>query len=610
MADQYIVSARKYRPDTFASIVGQGAMSSTLRTAVLQGRLAHAYLFCGPRGVGKTTAARVLAKTINCLALSSDGEACNECESCRAFNEQRSFNVFELDAASNNSVDDMRGLIEQVASPPIHGRYSVYIIDEVHMLSSAAFNAFLKTLEEPPAYAIFILATTEKHKVLPTILSRCQIYDFHRITLMDIVRHLAYVATSEGIVAEEPALALIAEKADGGMRDALSMLDRVASYAQGHITYAHALECLNMLDYSYYVRIVDTLLRGDYQGLLLLLDELLAKGFDGQLIIGGLASFMRDLLVVQHPDTARLLEKPESVAQLYLQTAQRIAPAGLHQCLKLLVACDQQYRSATNKRLLVELTLLNLLSALAPSALAQQATTSTPLPASQPTSPTPSPAPRPQPVATPQPPVATPTPQPAATPQPVATPPSAQPPVATPSVQPAPQPTTSPQAYLGQESSIKRTRENFRALQSRAQQQRQDSPTQQTEVREELHEPFDEQRMQQAWMTFIDRELEEEQIIARKLMTQSIPKLISPHMAEVGIANTSALIDPVASVLPRAEAFMRHMLRNTDLSVRIRPLEASEVRRIPITSQERYQAMAEHNPMLHQLRNRLGLRII
>ena len=250
MSEQYIVSARKYRPDTFASIVGQQAMASTLKTAVLSGRMAHAYLFCGPRGVGKTTAARVLAKTINCLNLQPNGEACNECESCKAFNEGRSFNIFELDAASNNSVEDIRTLIEQVSIAPVLGRYKVYIIDEVHMLSQAAFNAFLKTLEEPPSYAIFILATTEKHKILPTILSRCQIYDFKRITVSDIAHHLKFVADSEGITAEETALGLIAEKADGGMRDALSMFDRVASYGEGSISYQQALECLNILDYT------------------------------------------------------------------------------------------------------------------------------------------------------------------------------------------------------------------------------------------------------------------------------------------------------------------------------------------------------------------------
>ncbi len=369
MSQSYIVSARKYRPDTFASIVGQGAMSTTLKAAVLGGRMAHAYLFCGPRGVGKTTAARVLAKTINCQNLGEDGEACNACESCVAFNEQRSFNIFELDAASNNSVEDIRSLTEQVMIAPVLGRYKVYIIDEVHMLSQAAFNAFLKTLEEPPSYAVFILATTEKHKILPTILSRCQTYDFKRITVMDITHHLRYVADSEGINADDAALGLIAEKADGGMRDALSMFDRVASYGQGEITYEQALDCLNILDYSYYLRFVQAFVTGDYRSLLLTLDEVLGRGFDGQLVMSGLASFARDLLVVQHASTISLLEKPETVQTLYLEAARMVAPQALHQLIRMLVQADNQYRGATNKRLLIEVTFLNILSAFQPHAL-------------------------------------------------------------------------------------------------------------------------------------------------------------------------------------------------------------------------------------------------
>ena len=369
MSEQYIVSARKYRPDTFASIVGQQAMASTLKTAVLSGRMAHAYLFCGPRGVGKTTAARVLAKTINCLNLQPSGEACNECESCKAFNEGRSFNIFELDAASNNSVEDIRTLIEQVSIAPVLGRYKVYIIDEVHMLSQAAFNAFLKTLEEPPSYAIFILATTEKHKILPTILSRCQIYDFKRITVSDIAHHLKFVADSEGITAEETALGLIAEKADGGMRDALSMFDRVASYGEGSISYQQALECLNILDYTYYVRFIRAFIQGDYRETLLILDEVLSKGFDGQLIMAGLAAFARDLLVVQHADTIKLLEKPETVQTIYEEAARLVVPNALHQIIRFLLDADSKYRTSTNKRLLIELTLLNILTAFTPTAL-------------------------------------------------------------------------------------------------------------------------------------------------------------------------------------------------------------------------------------------------
>ena len=295
--ENYIVSARKYRPSTFESVVGQRALTTTLKNAIATGKLAHAYLFCGPRGVGKTTCARIFAKTINCLSPKPDGEACNECESCKAFNEQRSYNIHELDAASNNSVEDIRSLIEQVRIPPQIGKYKVYIIDEVHMLSTAAFNAFLKTLEEPPHHAIFILATTEKHKILPTILSRCQIYDFQRIGVEDIVAHLAYVASKEGISAEPEALNVIALKADGGMRDALSIFDQVVSFTGGHITYQHVIENLNVLDYEYYFRLTDCLLEHKVSDALLLFNDVLNKGFEGSHFITGLASHFRDLLV-------------------------------------------------------------------------------------------------------------------------------------------------------------------------------------------------------------------------------------------------------------------------------------------------------------------------
>ena len=295
--ENYIVSARKYRPATFESVVGQRALTTTLKNAIITGKLAHAYLFCGPRGVGKTTCARIFAKTINCLHLTSDGEACNECESCTAFNEHRSYNIHELDAASNNSVDDIRQLVEQVRIPPQIGKYKAYIIDEVHMLSASAFNAFLKTLEEPPQHAIFILATTEKHKILPTILSRCQIYDFQRIGVEDIVAHLAYVASKEGITAEPEALNVIALKADGGMRDALSIFDQAASFTGGHITYQQVIENLNVLDYEYYFRLTDVLLNNKVSDALLLFNEILNKGFDGNHFITGLAAHFRDLLV-------------------------------------------------------------------------------------------------------------------------------------------------------------------------------------------------------------------------------------------------------------------------------------------------------------------------
>ena len=315
--DNYIVSARKYRPTTFNSVVGQSTLTTTLKNAIATGKLAHAFLFCGPRGVGKTTCARIFAKTINCEHPTADGEACNECESCRAFAEQRSLNIYELDAASNNSVDDMRMLIEQVQVPPQVGRYKVFIIDEVHMLTTQAFNAFLKTLEEPPAHAIFILATTEKHKILPTILSRCQIYDFNRMEVPDIVNHLKGVAEKEGIAYEEEALSVIARKADGGMRDALSIFDQVASFSAGNITYKKVIEDLNILDYDYYFNLTDSLLKGDIPAAMLTFNEILRKGFEGNHFIGGLAAHFRDLLVSRDESTLPLLDVADNVRQRY-----------------------------------------------------------------------------------------------------------------------------------------------------------------------------------------------------------------------------------------------------------------------------------------------------
>ena len=360
MSEKYIVSARKYRPSTFRSVVGQQSLTHTLKSAIASGRLAHAYLFCGPRGVGKTTCARIFAKTINCEHPTPEGEACNECPSCKAFNEQRSYNINELDAASNNSVDNIRDLTEQVRIPPQTGRYRVFIIDEVHMLSQAAFNAFLKTLEEPPEYAIFILATTEKQKVIPTILSRCQIYDFARITVPDIVQQLQYVCEQENIEAEPAALNVIAQKADGAMRDALSIFDQVAASTEGHITYQSALENLNVLDYDYYFRLIDTFLTGDVMQALLIYKEIRDKGFDSQFFINGLAQHLRDLMVASTPQTRKLLEMNDEVAQQYGVQSAKLAPQFYYRALDLCNTCDLNYRNASSKQLLVELTLVKL----------------------------------------------------------------------------------------------------------------------------------------------------------------------------------------------------------------------------------------------------------
>lgn len=361
--ENYIVSARKYRPMTFDSVVGQRALTTTLKNAIAQGKLAHAYLFCGPRGVGKTTCARIFAKTINCMSPTPEGEACNECESCKAFNEQRSFNIHELDAASNNGVEDIRGLIEQVQIPPQIGHYKVFIIDEVHMLSTAAFNAFLKTLEEPPAHAIFVLATTEKHAILPTILSRCQIFDFARITLSDTIKHLEYVASKENIKYEAEALHVIAEKADGGMRDALSIFDQVTSYCEGNITYQKVINDLNVLDYDVYFNMTETLMKSDVPSSMTSLNDILTKGFEGNYFIGGLATHFRNLLMSRDEQTLPLLDVSERVSKRYHEQAMKCDVKLLYRALKLCSNCDMRYNTSRNKRLLVELTLIEIAQA-------------------------------------------------------------------------------------------------------------------------------------------------------------------------------------------------------------------------------------------------------
>lgn len=358
--ENYIVSARKYRPDTFESVVSQKSLTTTLKNAIQTGKLAHAYLFCGPRGVGKTTCARIFAKTINCQSLTAEGEPCNQCESCRSFNEQRSYSIYELDAASNNSVEDIRSLNEQVRIPPQVGKYKVYIIDEVHMLSQAAFNAFLKTLEEPPAHAIFILATTEKHKIIPTILSRCQIYDFSRIDVADIISHLQNIAAKENINTEYEALRIIAQKSDGCMRDALSLFDQMASFTQGDLTYNKVIESLNVLDYEYYFRLTDFILEKKISQCLLLFNEILNKGFEGNIFIEGAAAHFRDLLVNSDEATAELFEGSIELRNRYIEQAKRCKPQMLFKAIRLCNNCCMNYRASRNKRLLIELTLIEL----------------------------------------------------------------------------------------------------------------------------------------------------------------------------------------------------------------------------------------------------------
>ena len=613
MTEHYVVSARKYRPDTFRSIVGQEAMASTLRTAVRSGKLSHAYLFCGPRGVGKTTAARVLARTINCENLSAEGEACGQCESCKAFEEQRSFNIFELDAASNNSVEDIRQLTEQVQMPPALGRYKVYIIDEVHMLSAAAFNAFLKTLEEPPSYAIFILATTEKHKILPTILSRCQIYDFKRITVQDITRHLRYVADSEGIDAEETALGLIAEKADGGMRDALSMFDRIASFAGGHITYQHALESLNVLDYTYFIRIFELFLSGDHRSVLLLLDELMGKGFEGQTILTGLSAFVRDLLVAQHPETLQLLEKPDAVAASYATIAQQCTSASLFAALKTLVQADQQYRGATNKRLLVELSFLSMVPLFkrdsdlnlppAPAPAAPQTATPQAAPQTPPaTTPPASPAPKAQTA-----PVAAPAPQAAPNPSPAAMtpPPAAAEPIPAPAPAPAPAASATPPPPAPPSSAPKRL---FGAR------RRADAPSEATstapaEAPASVEDKdFTEDDLQRAWVRFVEQELTPSQILYRNILRPELPKLLDGVQAEISLPPGEAIHTTVMEVYPQLVEFLRTTLQNRKFNLVLREKTVEEQAKIVLTQEDRFNQLAEINPEVRKLKEALGLR--
>lgn len=430
--ESYIVSARKYRPSTFKSVVGQHALVNTLKNAVKSGRLAHSYLFCGQRGVGKTTMARIFAKAINCEHLTADGEPCNECESCRAFNEQRSLNIIELDAASNNSVDDIRQLTDQVLVPPVTGRYRVFIVDEVHMLSAAAFNAFLKTLEEPPKYVIFILATTERQKILPTILSRCQKYDFQRITPSDIAEQLKYVADHEGYTTEPEALNVIAQKADGAMRDALSIFDQVAAASMGNITYRAAIDNLNVLDYDYYFRLVDAFADNNVEQSLLVYKDVRDHGFDSRVFINGVAAHLRELVVAHSPELVPLMEVTGEIAERYKQQAARCPLGKLYQAMDLCNTCDLNYINATNKRFIVELTLIKICqlfggetaASTAPQPLRKVAPAAPAAPAPQRQA---APAPAPQPVqATPQPqaPVAQPVRpvRPAPAPRPQATP--------------------------------------------------------------------------------------------------------------------------------------------------------------------------------------------
>lgn len=602
----YIVSARKYRPTSFDNVVGQSALTTTLKNAIATGKLAHAYLFCGPRGVGKTTSARIFAKTINCLTPTPEGAACEQCESCRAFNEQRSYNIHELDAASNNSVDDIRNLIEQVQIPPQVGRYKVFIIDEVHMLSQAGFNAFLKTLEEPPAHAIFILATTEKHKILPTILSRCQIYDFARMEVPDVVRHLQFVAEKEGFTAEESALHVIAQKADGGMRDALSIFDQVAAYTGGNITYDKVIENLNVLDYDAYFAMTDHLRAVEIPEALLLLNKILTKGFEAQHFISGLAAHFRDLLVARDPQTLPLLEVAQNVQQRYQQQAQACTPQFLYAALKLCNQCDINYRTAPNKRLLVELTLIQV----AQTMQAEEG------PASG-LGPTRRLLPIFSPVAAPQP-----SPAAATAPRPQATTASPAMPTAT-TVPPTAPPTSTPRPTgampMNDLLRSKLTTVSLKGLREQAKQAA-ELPVSQPEVpmSERRNQPFDIDRFAYACTRFaneLPHEHNAESGRLKAIATEPTRFRFSPAAPdgtlpiEILVDNQVAA-DLLNQLLPQLTPFVANELRNDFIQVHFGVDETKVVQRRAYSPREIFQQMKEKSPAVAKLAEALHLEIL
>lgn len=602
--ENYIVSARKYRPSTFESVVGQRALTTTLKNAIATGKLAHAYLFCGPRGVGKTTCARIFAKTINCMSPTADGEACNQCESCTAFNEQRSYNIHELDAASNNSVDDIRQLVEQVRIPPQIGKYKVYIIDEVHMLSASAFNAFLKTLEEPPRHAIFILATTEKHKILPTILSRCQIYDFSRIGVEDTVAHLAYVASKEGITAEPEALNVIALKADGGMRDALSIFDQVVSFTGGHITYKSVIENLNVLDYEYYFKLTGFFLENKISDALLLLNDVLNKGFDGSHFITGLSSHLRDLLVSKDPATLPLLEVGASIRERYQAQAQQCPLPFLYRAMKLCNDCDLNYRASKNKRLLVELTLIQVAQLTAEED--DGANGRSPKQAIKPIFTQPAAAQQPQataamPQQTVQPAVQTnSTPQPAATQHSNATTPHATP-TAVLMAQGREEKKIPVMKMSGLGVSIKRPHIE----------EKQRNPSSNPTAAHQAAQPeedyiFNERDLNYYWQEYAGRMPKEQVAIAKRMQNMRIT-LINDTTFEAVVDN-EIVAKEFTGMIPTLQNYLRTRLKNRKVTMTVRISAPTEKVRA-YGRVEKFQMMAQKNSALLQLKEEFGLEL-
>ncbi len=604
---QYIVSARKYRPMTFDAVVGQTALTTTLKNAVKSGKLAHAFLFCGPRGVGKTTCARIFAKAINCQHPTPDGEACNECDSCAAFNQQRSLNIFELDAASNNSVENIKQLMDQTRIPPQSGRYKVFIIDEVHMLSPAAFNAFLKTLEEPPSYVIFILATTEKHKILPTIISRCQIYDFDRMSVPDIVGHLKRVADREGFTYDEEALHVIAEKADGGMRDALSIFDQTVSYSQGNLTYDKVIENLNVLDSDNYFRIIDLSLENKVADVMLLLNDILSRGFDGIHLVNGLAKHVRDVMMAKEPATLPLLDVSDQQREKFRAQAAKCPAKFLYQVLRVANRCDINYRQSSNKRLLVELTLIEIaqitqeddasagrrphrrLKNLFRKSVASSQPTVAPQVA--PTATTARRAPQAAPAA-------------AATPQPATTP-AAQ----GSTTPPRPSGAGAAQGTPGQSSgagriSLRRLSTSINGLLNRPQEEAQQ---QEEQLDKSQTSQFDQDQVEKEWLSMCNR------------MTAAYPGLsarmknLLPHITDYPnielVVDNSILLDQLNAIRSRIRATLAHYLHNGNIEFTIRLAKADEVTKI-LTKRELFDEMRKKNPAIERLRQLLDLEMV
>lgn len=588
--EEYIVSARKYRPQTFDDVVGQSALTTTLKNAVHSGKLAHAYLFCGPRGVGKTTCARIFAKTINCLHPGPDGEACNECESCKAFNEQRSYNIIELDAASNNSVEDIKQLMQQTYIPPQIGRYKVFIIDEVHMLSPSAFNAFLKTLEEPPAHVIFILATTEKHKILPTIISRCQIYDFERMSVSDTVDHLKHVAEKENITYEEAALDVIAQKADGGMRDALSIFDQAASFCQGNITYEKVIEDLNELDVSNYFQIVDLSIDNKVCDIMLLLNSIIANGFDGGHLVTGLASHIRNVLMAKDEQTIALLQTSQQMATRYAEQAKKCPTQFLYKALRILNTCDLNYRQSSNKRLLVELTLIEVAQITQPDddtasagrspkrlkTLFRNLITTRPNAAQQ---------------------VAAVGKQPSAEPRTSQSAPQheSQPTVE----QAAPAPAVTPLG--GKRLKLANLGNTFASLNQKP--KASENIDADAETKGE-NEPFTQEMLDLQWLSMCNR-MPHQMVAMATRMKNLHPQITTFPNIEVIVANQT-LLDEMTTIVRRIRATMAKMLHNSGVEIHLRLADASEIKPI-LSKRELFALMEKDNKAVHDFVEELGL---